>query len=435
VRRAPTLAASSTLATVVAALAALGPLAALATLSPACGSGARPVRGTSASGPASIEVAPPAASQASPIATGPADAAAAAPGDGVFPLEVAFDRSEIYARVAGRIHHANDLSGDRALTSFPVVDGVEDAISLAVGRNFGCAVTRAGEVRCWGDNTWGQLGARLRDDQSPRAVAVAGVSGARRVVAAERHACALLVDGRVACWGSNELGQTGSSTSHLPPAHELVQAEPVARLTGATALAASDSSTCAVAGDQTWCWGLRVLASDTADPRVPLRPAALRALAGFTDVSGSERSFCGVRAGEVLCWGELYSLFAGGGGARSTPTSAGLRRATRVRLGSHHACALLSDGSVSCFGTDDGHALGRPPRATDGPGGGPSGIGPHAPEVVRGLPAGAVDVAAGGSMSCAVTSARDLYCWGTWLHSGIGGMRVEPTPVKVRVFD
>ncbi|MFW5740407.1 MAG: hypothetical protein ACOC1F_08570, partial [Myxococcota bacterium] len=54
----------------------------------------------------------------------------------------------------------------------------------------------------------GQLGMATPDD-SATPVRQRGVSAAKGLAAGEVHVCALLQDGRVACWGSNERGQLG----------------------------------------------------------------------------------------------------------------------------------------------------------------------------------------------------------------------------------
>jgi hypothetical protein len=40
----------------------------------------------------------------------------------------------------------------------PVKNSIHSPIALASGGAFTCAVLRSGEVRCWGDNEYGQLG-------------------------------------------------------------------------------------------------------------------------------------------------------------------------------------------------------------------------------------------------------------------------------------
>jgi alpha-tubulin suppressor-like RCC1 family protein len=80
-----------------------------------------------------------------------------------------------------------------------------------------------------------------------------GVTGGQQVAAGYDHACAVQVDGRVVCWGSNNLGQLGNGTTTQPYYYEAV---PVVGLTDAVQVAAYSDSTCAISrSGQVKCWG------------------------------------------------------------------------------------------------------------------------------------------------------------------------------------
>lgn len=102
------------------------------------------------------------------------------------------------------------------------VSGLKDIVDLAVGSSLDCALTRSGDVWCWGSNEYGGLGQGAEDTIGhPEPVRV-DVTDAVQVGAGEGHACALLRTGRVECWGSNALGQMGSGSTdaltHRPKA-------------------------------------------------------------------------------------------------------------------------------------------------------------------------------------------------------------------------
>ena len=82
-----------------------------------------------------------------------------------------------------------------------------------------CAVNTTGGVRCWGNNDDGELGAGGTIDQNIP-VEVAGLTnGISAVAAGGLHTCALTMAGAVKCWGDNTQGQLGNglTTDSLTP--------------------------------------------------------------------------------------------------------------------------------------------------------------------------------------------------------------------------
>jgi alpha-tubulin suppressor-like RCC1 family protein len=89
------------------------------------------------------------------------------------------------------------------------VDGITSATSIATGSLHACAVVADGSVRCWGSNTGGELGDGTVTSRGKSTVTVMGLSSATRVAAGLHHTCAIVDNGRVVCWGSNLMGQLG----------------------------------------------------------------------------------------------------------------------------------------------------------------------------------------------------------------------------------
>lgn len=90
------------------------------------------------------------------------------------------------------------------------------AVDLACGADFTCALTEEGRVLCWGNNDRGQLGRgeegwRISRDGRPEPVVE--IENAVEIDAAASHICALLDGGSVKCWGDNTYGQLGDSSS------------------------------------------------------------------------------------------------------------------------------------------------------------------------------------------------------------------------------
>jgi alpha-tubulin suppressor-like RCC1 family protein len=88
------------------------------------------------------------------------------------------------------------------------LQGVTGATRVAVGKSHACAIVEDGRVACWGDNDWGQLGNGDFDTRD-RATIVLGLRGAVEIALGDRHSCARLENAEVMCWGDVRYGQMG----------------------------------------------------------------------------------------------------------------------------------------------------------------------------------------------------------------------------------
>src|SRR6185437_246891 len=84
--------------------------------------------------------------------------------------------------------------------------------ALAAGFNHTCALTTAGSVLCWGQDSFGQLGNNSTTN-SPVPVGVSGLSGVTGITAGQYHTCARTTAGAMYCWGYNFYGQFGNNTT------------------------------------------------------------------------------------------------------------------------------------------------------------------------------------------------------------------------------
>ena len=153
-----------------------------------------------------------------------------------------------------------------------VVAGLPPLTQMAVGADFVCGVTVAGQTVCWGNNGEDQIGVAASPTPLPPTV-VPGVDGAVQVAVGAvlgGFACDLLNDGTVECWGRHFTGIPGSaglrpvlgdsyacSESNLEsdPCSAPV---PIGGVLGVTQIAAG-VGTCALKADGTVeCWGLSI---------------------------------------------------------------------------------------------------------------------------------------------------------------------------------
>jgi alpha-tubulin suppressor-like RCC1 family protein len=139
-----------------------------------------------------------------------------------------------------------------ALTPRDVSGLLSSGVVVAAGSYHSCAVTTGGGAACWGSNYYGQLG----DGTAGRSfapVAVTGLTaGVAAVAAGGYHSCALTTGGGVKCWGNNTYGQLGNGTT----AQSLVPVDVTGLSAGVVAIAVGGAHSCALtSGGGVKCWG------------------------------------------------------------------------------------------------------------------------------------------------------------------------------------
>jgi len=315
--------------------------------------------------------------------------------------------------------------------------GVAGATDVSVGNGFACARLASGGVRCWGSNSIGELGNGTTTDVGSTPTSTSGITSATSLSVGYLHACALLADGTIHCWGQNFYGQLGDGSNadgDVPTT--------VANIANATSVSAGQYETCAGLADGTVrCWGQNTYGQlGDGTMTASAVPVAVSGLTGAVGVCTSADHSCAVlQDGTVQCWGA--NAFGENGNGAATGSSvpvavAGIADATAVACGLSHTCALSNDGSVWCWGANGGGpgdsfgALGNPTATLDctwdpnpplPPGDpvqtitGETSCAPT-PVQVQGI-TNAVAIAAGNYDTCAVLTDGSVRCWG-WGQDG-----------------
>lgn len=135
-----------------------------------------------------------------------------------------------------------------------------------------------------------------------------------------------------------------------------------------------------------------------------------------------------VSGGKVKCWGKNNYGQLGDGTTTDNMTEAGPTNgisgidAKKVVAGDDHTCALLKDGTVSCWGRNNKGQLGDGSTTTR-----------TSPVTVENLQ-NVIDIASGGNTTCALFSKSVVKCWGentSYGKLGNNSTSNSDTPVEV----
>jgi alpha-tubulin suppressor-like RCC1 family protein len=248
------------------------------------------------------------------------------------------------ANITGQLGDGSMMSSDVPVDVVGLSSGV---IAISAGDGSACALTTVGGVKCWGYNAWGQLGNGSTAEYSGIPVDVVGLSSGVVAVSTSQAgptACALTAARAVKCWGHNSFGQLGDGTA----LNSNVPMNAVGLPPNILAISAGGIETCALTGvGAVKCWGQW-------GSRNPSDIAGLTF--GVVAVSNGTGFMCAVTtAGAVKCVGtNTYGELGRDQTAEHSYTAAnvvGLSSGViAVSAGYAHACALTTTGAVKCWG-------------------------------------------------------------------------------------
>jgi len=293
------------------------------------------------------------------------------------------------------------------------------------GENFTCVII-AGDAWCWGDNQRGQLGdGTSMSHKEPAPIADGGQPNFSAIALGSDHACAIGVDNTVWCWGGGDDGELGNgSIGDRPLATQIPSFT-------AVAVAAGADTTCAHDGTNAYCWGEAnngQLGNDaTLQSQSSPAAVALGAVPGIVSIATGGVHACAVITdGTVRCWGRHNGRLGDGDPTPTldinpTPvTVSNLNDAVQVSLGIDSSCARRVSGAVECWGQNDDGELARGSYSNSSV--------PIASSV-----SGSTTLAMGGFRACSIDSSGGLTCWGSNADGelGTGGAMDANAPVYV----
>ncbi len=264
-------------------------------------------------------------------------------------------------------------------------------LQVVAGGTHSCALLDIGTVKCWGYNSFGQLGLGDMNDRGDSGgemgddlptVDLGSGRTAKAITAGASHTCAILDNDTVKCWGSNGYGRLGLGDTVRRGDHENEMGDnlPIVNLgteRTAKAISAGEGHTCAILDDDTVkCWGYN----------------------NYGQLGLGNTANRGDGANEM---GDNLPIVNVGTG----------RTAKAISAGNHHTCALLDNDALKCWGSNGYGRLGL--GDTYARGDSASEMGDNLPAVDLGDGRTAKSVSAGGLFTCARLDNDSVKCWGS----------------------
>jgi alpha-tubulin suppressor-like RCC1 family protein len=346
-----------------------------------------------------------------------------------------------------------------ALPAVPLGKGLA-AKALASGSFHVCALLSNNQVKCWGNNSAGQLGqgdnavrggspGQMGDNLAP--VDLGTGRTAKAIAAGGSFACAILDTNQVKCWGANNRGQLGigDTANRGDQPEELGDALPTVYLgAGRTALSIAVGTTfaCALLDDKTVkCWGDNTTgqlgrgntmsAGDTQDSMTNLQPINLGMGLLVKTIAARAQTACALIEGvnQIKCWGYNGGANLGVGDLSHRGDGPGEMgdmlpyvnlgsgtTAKDVTLGVYHTCAILdtpnpppgevNTNQLKCWGNNLSGSLGL--GDTSPRGDASNEMGDFLPLVPVGQGRSVRAVSGGEQHMCAVLDTNQVKCWG-----------------------
>ncbi|MFN0245494.1 MAG: hypothetical protein ACKV2T_01215 [Kofleriaceae bacterium] len=315
----------------------------------------------------------------------------------------------------------------------------EAVLQIASGDRHTCAIVKpaadtAGRLYCWGNNSQRQVNGTSNELSIARPLHIFPAETFSRVATGEMHSCALRSDGAVRCWGDNSSGQIGivaSSNGVIMPIDGMPW----------TFVAAGSRASCAIrASGDLYCWGDVPTVGPRSTPTNYMRPtnkfwSTIALGSGF----GIGTTIDPAAPNRVFVYGfapngcQVNSMV---GASITDPSPLYLDEHLRVNVtgaqanGGHvciHMNLVNGTNKVTCFGRNDSNQCS------------PMVMGCVTYEDVAAPPGGwrmafqgVSTVTASRTHSCALSDIGRVWCWGANNASELGnlpGMNMNPAEV------
>lgn len=332
---------------------------------------------------------------------------------------------------------------------------------IVAGDEHTCAILDDDTLKCWGHNVDGQLG--LGDDENRGdtsgemgdnlPVVDLGTGRTARIVDVRKsHSCAILDNGTLKCWGKVDNGRLGlpiSSENLGDDLNEMGDNLSVVDLgrfgSSIKAIGLGISHTCAILeNDGVKCWGevddgrlgLPVSSGDQGDDsgemgdNLPFVDLGVGRNVNALDVGG-EHACVILDNNTIKCWGDNSYGELGLGDTDSRGDDSGEmgdnlasvdlgtgRIPKSITVGHSHTCVILDNNTLKCWGYNSFGQLGLGDREHRGDD--PDEMGDNLPDIDLGTGRIPLFVNAGDFHTCVLLDNYSLKCWGRIQHGRLG---------------
>jgi len=243
----------------------------------------------------------------------------------------------------------------------------KDAISINAGYEHSCLVTDEYRMKCWGINTQGEAGVGHGSTvTSPTYVNDNNMKSTKSMDVGTYHVCSIDNESQLWCWGYNAQGQLGDGTVSLKNTpnrvSELSQ--------GVLQVSTSAYHTCALTIDlKVYCWGYNNYgqsgSSVTTNQLLPNQITGLGNSRPTMVSTGRDMACILLENGTIGCIGSAGLGQMGDGSINETHNSIRWpilpqgRTVISLDVGWNHACAILDDFSLYCWGENNVGQIGN----------------------------------------------------------------------------
>jgi len=310
-----------------------------------------------------------------------------------------------------------------------------------------CAIDNLRNLLCWGNNEFGQVGDGSNTDRYTPTLILGGSESfyVESVVVGQEHSCMTTNLDDFGCWGRNNHGQIGDGTNVDKNSPTLVDTGSVVQ-----SYALGGSHTCAIViSGELKCWGLNAF-GQIGDAEYTNKNSPINVVGVFrfgtrtaTKISLGTFHTCAIDDEDnAWCWGwnQYGQLGDGSTINRSTPVpvvshsnSNNQQSASQIELGGSHSCIIDAADEIYCWGRNNRGQLGDGTSTSTSNTPVPVDFSSTSGSSAVIIPA---SISLGDFHTCALDKLNVLYCWGRngYGQLGDGSTTDTSSPIIINLF-